>query len=115
MAGREEKPALFTNIHRAHSKDPTDKLLQFIKEDFSKRAGYELNYTPQEKLVPSTNKLQGQKGKRWSEPGGVEGLGRLEMCDLLGLPPTAIPRAQSLPRRAASEQHVSETCGDASR
>lgn len=63
MAGREEKPALFTNIDRAHSKDPIDKLLQFIKEDFSKMAGYELNYTPQEKLVPPTNRLQGQRGK----------------------------------------------------
>lgn len=55
--------ARFANIYRANSNDLTDKLLQFIKK--KKKAGYELNYTPQEKLVPSTNKLQGPKGQRW--------------------------------------------------
>lgn len=49
--------------------------------------------------------FKGKRGKDGGEPGGIEGLGRLEMCDLPGLPPTTILRAQSLPQQAASEQH----------
>lgn len=63
--------------------------------------------------------FKGKRGNDGGEPGGVEGLGRLKMCDLPGLPPTAIPRAQSLPQEVALSSiactALTETCGDASR
>lgn len=49
--------------------------------------------------------FKGQRGRDGGESGAVEGLGRLQMGDRPGLPPTAIQRAQGRPQQAASEQH----------
>lgn len=60
-AGRENRPVpkhAQSKLKRSHR-----QITAIHTKDFSKMAGDELNYTPQEKLAPSTNKLQGQKGK----------------------------------------------------